>query len=1133
MVPALARTVLVTVFSIGPLFAQSIGRGDIASASHDADSLIQLPIEPLSCISEADQARINEAVRAYEQAGAQSGSTTCDRPVAKYGFYPMGGTVWRDLFINNFNDLDPGPGVLDFGCSNWTYNGHDASDVDLRGFGEQAIGVPVFSAMDGVVIDSHDGEFDMNTAAQGQPANFCVIDHGGGRIALYFHFKKNSVLVQPGDHVVAGQQLGLTGSSGNSTWPHLHFATYDGGERYEPYAGECRPGDSGWFDQIPIRREFYVRDFGFSRTNIGDGPFPPFALPRTGHFDVRDKVRQLWFLVGGIMPESAILDIRLFRPNGSLVTQSRLSLNNPSHRGGWYWANIPFSSELNRLTGTWRLEMDLQEEEVLAVPFEVLAEEDQNFNRAPEPISISFDPPDPKSDQVIFCRVGTSLTMDDLDYDIVRYEYVWMVDGVEVRRIVSAGHADAIPRTYAQPGAAVECIVTPMDEVSSGPSASAAVVVDAATFDCNANFVVDADDILLSMSADANSNGVPDECEASVLFVNEDASGRNFGTTWVDAYTDLQTALAVARNNTSGSTSQIWVASGTYRPDEECADRTQSFVLIDGIEILGGFNGTETHVSQRDASANITTLSGDLLGNDGPEFFNREDNSIHVVWASADGGDAILDGFVISGGNANMGDSDSARGGGAWIEFGSPQFRDCAFVDNTCDAYGGAIHVGAGASPHFEECRFSANFAGESAGAVQLYQCSAEFHGCTWMNNSANSNAGALRLDDATAVVTGSIFESNSVPGIAGAIESFGSELVIAESAFTHNTAQGGGGALTNASQLTVEDSVFRQNMAPAWDAGTMWLFDGVSVIANTLFDNNYSGFSGGAIQSGGDLVLKDCTFIRNRAENDGGGIRFFGGAGLFKAANCRFERNTCGNVGGAILTLAAADSAYSNCLFAHNEAAHGGALFNAEGSSADVSTCTLAYNSATILGGGLLNELGSTAILTNSIAWDNSAPSHPQIGNFGAINVSYSDVQGGFPGIANLNVDPAFKDEFNGDYRLSPASPLVDAGDASLLPPDVLDLDGDGDISEFIPSEIEGHARVLCSDVDMGAFEFGIGDGNCDRVVNLSDWSLFVDCVTGPVGDSIGAGCDAFDFHLDADVDLQDVGSFQAVFRD
>jgi hypothetical protein len=109
-----------------------------------------------------------------------------------------------------------------------------------------------------------------------------------------------------------------------------------------------------------------------------------------------------------------------------------------------------------------------------------------------------------------------------------------------------------------------------------------------------------------------------------VRFVNAAATGSGTGTSWANAYPDLNSALAAALNG-----DVIWVAAGTYRPTSG-SDRTATFKMKVGVVIYGGFNGTETGGSQRDWTTNVVTLSGDLLGDD-VGFANNAENSYHVV----------------------------------------------------------------------------------------------------------------------------------------------------------------------------------------------------------------------------------------------------------------------------------------------------------------------------------------------------------------------------------------------------------------------------------------------------------------------------------------------------------------------
>ncbi|WP_299159012.1 choice-of-anchor Q domain-containing protein [uncultured Tenacibaculum sp.] len=135
-----------------------------------------------------------------------------------------------------------------------------------------------------------------------------------------------------------------------------------------------------------------------------------------------------------------------------------------------------------------------------------------------------------------------------------------------------------------------------------------------------------------------------------VIYVDKDATGANDGSSWTNAYTNLQTALTNVTAN-----SDIWIADGTYK--RHTTDRFLSFIVnTTNIGIYGGFNGTETTISQRDFRTNKTILSGDLQGNDtGVVDYNlaeKNDNTTHILRVISD--DLILDGITISGGYASL-----------------------------------------------------------------------------------------------------------------------------------------------------------------------------------------------------------------------------------------------------------------------------------------------------------------------------------------------------------------------------------------------------------------------------------------------------------------------------------------------
>jgi len=129
----------------------------------------------------------------------------------------------------------------------------------------------------------------------------------------------------------------------------------------------------------------------------------------------------------------------------------------------------------------------------------------------------------------------------------------------------------------------------------------------------------------------------------SVVYIDSAASGMNDGTTWMDAFTDLQNGLEALRY--FAAVEEAWVSAGTYFPDT-ASDRTRSFEFFDSMKVYGGFNGTEADLDQRDPMVNSARLSGDIGGMGGA------DNSFHVIDVGESCTGCILDGVTISDGNS-------------------------------------------------------------------------------------------------------------------------------------------------------------------------------------------------------------------------------------------------------------------------------------------------------------------------------------------------------------------------------------------------------------------------------------------------------------------------------------------------
>jgi len=488
-----------------------------------------------------------------------------------------------------------------------------------------------------------------------------------------------------------------------------------------------------------------------------------------------------------------------------------------------------------------------------------------------------------------------------------------------------------------------------------------------------------------------------------IIYVDADADGENDGSSWADAFTDLQLALDAAETG-----DQIWVAGGTYKPSVAnggTGDRYNSFQLMNGVALYGGFAGGEDDLAERDWVAHETILSGDI-GIEG----DADDNSYHVFFHPAGlvlNSTAILDGFVITGGNANGGPAHQS-GGGMSNDRSSPAITNCTFVGNEAVTGGGVYNFTC--SPTLTNCTFEGNSA-TRGGGMGNYNASPLVTACTFSGNTALQNGGGIYNVYSSATLTGCGFEANSA-------------------------AQGGG--------------IYNTNSAPALDGCT---FAGNSVLQD----------GGGMFNDESSPELTNCTFSDNTAAQNGGGIYNDDGSAP-TLDGCTFEGNNAQYGGGGMHNYTSSPL-LTNCIFAGNSAGWGGGMGNYNSPSALIN-CTFWGNSAD-RGGGLYNRSSSPS-LTNSVLWGDTPD---EIFNYddetGTPVITYSDVEGGYAGVGNIDAYPWFVNAGNGDFHLRACSPCVDSGDNSVL-----------DLPEF---DFEGDDRILDGDgdttatVDMGVDEVAI----------------------------------------------------------
>ena len=231
------------------------------------------------------------------------------------------------------------------------------------------------------------------------------------------------------------------------------------------------------------------------------------------------------------------------------------------------------------------------------------------------------------------------------------------------------------------------------------------------------------------------------------------------------------------------------------------------------------------------------------------------------------------------------------------------------------------------------------------------------------------------------------------------------------------------------------------------------------STLINCTFTGNSSiDYSGGGLQNhNSDPTLINCTFSGNTADHDSAGYGGYGGA-LYNTGdasptltNCTFNGNWAYRYGGAIYNFHYSNPTLTNCTFAGNSAVKGRALY-----------CD-SYQ----------QQHPSDVKMANCILWDDGNEVWNNDGS--TIMITYSDVQGGWPGDGNINADPLLVDPPGGDLHLAAGSPGIDAGDNVSVPSSVLtDLDGRPRFWDDPDTPDTGNPDGIHPIVDMGPYEFG-----------------------------------------------------------
>lgn len=278
-----------------------------------------------------------------------------------------------------------------------------------------------------------------------------------------------------------------------------------------------------------------------------------------------------------------------------------------------------------------------------------------------------------------------------------------------------------------------------------------------------------------------------------VLYVDADAPPPGDGSSWARAFPFLQSALATARQCRGAR--ELWIAAGTYHPDDGVGQRAgnvlASFIIPDSTTLLGGFAGSETTRGERDADRFLTLLSGDLDRDDqrfGPRRTVVGDNSIHVVTTSGTGPETLLDGLTITGGHAfGSGISNRRRrGGGLYNRNGSPTLRRVILTANAASRSGAGIYSLDG-SPRLINVTLSFNetSGGRGAGLHATGGTPLLVNAVLYQNTAFTG--GGLSLDGSNARIVNTTVAANNAQRGAAAFISLGSAPTLTNSIFWGN----------------------------------------------------------------------------------------------------------------------------------------------------------------------------------------------------------------------------------------------------------------------------------------------------------------------------------------------------------
>ena len=286
----------------------------------------------------------------------------------------------------------------------------------------------------------------------------------------------------------------------------------------------------------------------------------------------------------------------------------------------------------------------------------------------------------------------------------------------------------------------------------------------------------------------------------------------------------------------------------------------------------------------------------------------------------------------------------------------------------------------------------------DSGGGIKLWNASSPtIMNCTITGNSAGTAGGISCSTDTSPVIMNCLIAGNQADDYGGGISCYRSTPTIIDCTISSNVAGLHGGGM-NCS-------------------------DSSPTITDCTISGNSAGYGGGIKCYISSPMIANCTISGNSAGSHGGGI--FSEDSTPLITNCIISENSADDEGGGIICNYSSFPTITNCLITANLSTWGGGICS-DDSSPTVLHCTITANISSWGGGFYCSS--SFPTITNCILWDDSASygSEIYLSPDSTAYVTYSDVQGGWAGTGNIDLDPLFVGA--GDHHLTPASPCIDA---------------------------------------------------------------------------------------------------------